>query len=223
MGIVAPEAKRRQPKNEPYNRKKWPVIYALRHEGTGKIYVGYSADIADRIYNHRQALKRGVHSIEALQYDYDHFGHSLSFCILAECASGSPWAIKQMERLYMSFLGTRNPKIGYNSKDPSNAFDLESQQFYPIPEESTRKELDPRVTNNRLPAQYNTKNAHSAFYHARIKAGYFGTEVAAALGVDRKTVNRWDRGIGWPNGNQIIAAAKLFGIEPSELLREETA
>lgn len=209
-------------KNEPYNRKKWPVIYALRHNGTGKIYVGYSSDIADRIFSHRAALKRGQHPVEALQRDYDCCGHDLSFCILAECASGSPEIIKHMERLFMSLLDTRNPDKGYNYKDPSCEFDIKSQHFFPIPEKSTKKELDPRLKNNQLPEEYNTKQAHTAFYHARVKAGYYGTEVAAILGVDRKTINRWERGIGWPNGDQIRKAAKLFGVSPNELIEETT-
>ena len=43
--------------------------------------------------------------------------------------------------------------------------------------------------------------------------------VAAELGVSRQAVSKWASGASEPNTTNLIALAKLFGVEPQELLR----
>lgn len=43
--------------------------------------------------------------------------------------------------------------------------------------------------------------------------------VAAELGVSRQAVSKWESGASEPNTTNLIALAKLFGVEPQELLR----
>lgn len=43
--------------------------------------------------------------------------------------------------------------------------------------------------------------------------------VAETIGVSRQAVSKWESGRSDPSTTNLIALAKLFGIEPEELLR----
>ena len=43
--------------------------------------------------------------------------------------------------------------------------------------------------------------------------------VARELGVSRQAVSKWESGASEPNTTNLIALAKLFGVEPEDLLR----
>ena len=44
--------------------------------------------------------------------------------------------------------------------------------------------------------------------------------VAETLGVSRQVVSKWESGVSDPNTTNLMALAKLFGVEAEELLRE---
>ena len=44
--------------------------------------------------------------------------------------------------------------------------------------------------------------------------------VAETLGVSRQAVSKWESGASDPSTTNLIALAKLFGIEAEELLKE---
>lgn len=44
--------------------------------------------------------------------------------------------------------------------------------------------------------------------------------VAEALGVSRQAVSKWESGLSDPNTTNLMALAKLFGVEAEELLKE---
>ena len=44
--------------------------------------------------------------------------------------------------------------------------------------------------------------------------------VAEALGVSRQAVSKWESGISSPSTTNLIALAKLFGVEAEELLKQ---
>ena len=44
--------------------------------------------------------------------------------------------------------------------------------------------------------------------------------VAESLGVSRQAVSKWETGTSDPSTSNLIALAKLYGIEPEELLRD---
>ena len=44
--------------------------------------------------------------------------------------------------------------------------------------------------------------------------------VAQALGISRQAVSKWENGTSEPTTTNLIALAKLFGVEPEDLLRE---
>ena len=44
--------------------------------------------------------------------------------------------------------------------------------------------------------------------------------VAETIGVSRQAVSKWENGTSEPTTTNLIALAKLFGVEPEDLLRE---
>lgn len=44
--------------------------------------------------------------------------------------------------------------------------------------------------------------------------------VAETLGVSRQAVSKWESGVSDPSTTNLMALAKIFGVEAEELLRE---
>lgn len=53
------------------NKKSLSGVYILRNERTGKIYIGSSADIIGRFYQHFNDLEKNRHTNKDLQKDYN--------------------------------------------------------------------------------------------------------------------------------------------------------
>jgi group I intron endonuclease len=87
-------------------------IYCIKNVKNGKIYVGSSSDILNRIRQHKNQLKMNVHGNNHLQSSYNKYGMScFNFSILKitseECKISN-------EIYYIHKLNCLNPKIGYN-------------------------------------------------------------------------------------------------------------
>lgn len=122
----------------------WPTVYAIRHNPTGKIYVGSTKHLETRLRQHISALMGGRHSIEQMQKDCDEYGADYSFCILACLNCGSGFFINRIESLYMTILGTRDPARGYNYKDPTTDHTEVNRKWKALPFPAPSEPLDPR-------------------------------------------------------------------------------
>lgn len=65
-------------KSTPYRR----VVYSIKHNATGREYIGKTKNLETRIYQHKQALKRGQHIVEDMQRDYDEYGDDFTVSTL---------------------------------------------------------------------------------------------------------------------------------------------
>jgi len=61
---------------------------------------------------------------------------------------------------------------------------------------------------------------HAVLARARERARYSQDDVGAALGVSRAMVSYWEAGSRRPNDRQLAALARLYGIEPIDLLED---
>lgn len=92
-------------------------VYMIRHNVTNKVYIGKSKNPERRFLLHLQSLRRGVHSVEDLQADFDKFGDNMSFAIIGDGHSPGQTECELMDK-YQSC----NRGVGYNYKDPHTRF-----------------------------------------------------------------------------------------------------
>lgn len=98
------------------------TVYAMRHNPTGKIYVGSSGDVKKRIKQHLCLLSLGKHKIENLQSDYDTYGGDFTIFKLATI---SRFEDRYLEYIWMEALHSRDVGSGYNYKDHARPFVLD--------------------------------------------------------------------------------------------------
>lgn len=90
------------------------TVYAIQHNATKKIYIGSSADVPARYWNHIYRLRKGKHIVKDMQDDFDIYGEDYSLFILDEIRNFSE---KEKEYEWMNKYKTGVRGIGYNYKD----------------------------------------------------------------------------------------------------------
>lgn len=100
-------------------------VYEIRHEITGKSYVGISQNPKRRLSHHLHLLRMSKHPVEDMQSDYNKHGARFSFRILEEVPTRDK---RSREFAWQLKLRTLERHRGYNYKDPSTNWCV------PIPE-----------------------------------------------------------------------------------------
>lgn len=93
------------------------TIYAIQHCQTGRIYVGRTNWLDRRLKAHFNSLKNNTHPNELMQSDYNEFGNDFEVFVLEVVEDKYPTR-RDAEHKWMDKLGTGDPKVGYNYKDP---------------------------------------------------------------------------------------------------------
>src|SRR5579883_1890231 len=83
-------------------------------------------------------------------------------------------------------------------------------QFQPVYQTCTRRQISGRGSSD-MP-QPNLK-----LQAARKQRHWSQEDAAAAIGIDRKTFNRWERGLSFPQPKLLDAACKVFGMSAAAL------
>lgn len=121
------------------------TIYAIRHNPTGRIYVGRTKRLNDRLHQHFRDLEYGIHSSKEMQEDYNKYEKDYSLFILYDSFTATKYTpeLRMLEKLFMTILQTMNPEKGYNRQDQMNAFSLNRLPEYKIDYDISAC-LDPR-------------------------------------------------------------------------------
>jgi len=90
------------------------IVYAIQHNVTKRIYVGSSANVENRYWNHMNNLRNHKHNIEDMQSDYDNYGEDYSLYLLDEIKVFSE---RSKEYEWMEKLNSHIRGSGYNYKD----------------------------------------------------------------------------------------------------------
>lgn len=92
-------------------------VYLIRHNITGRIYIGSSKNVETRYMNHMYNLRSGKHPVEDMQKDFDEHGENFTLTVIDEIRTYEE-ASKEYEwmREFKSYIRG----VGYNYKD--NAF-----------------------------------------------------------------------------------------------------
>ena len=64
------------------------------------------------------------------------------------------------------------------------------------------------------------KNLGEALKGHRTSRGYTQEYVAEAVGVSRQAVSKWENGTAEPSTSNLLALARLYGVDLNELLRD---
>lgn len=86
-------------------------IYKIINTSNGKIYIGQSKDIEQRIEQHSRALEKGTHENKFMQKDYNIFSSAFVFEVVEECPLS---LLNEAEKRWIAYYRSNNPLYGYN-------------------------------------------------------------------------------------------------------------
>lgn len=90
------------------------TVYAIKHNKTGRMYIGSSRRPDVRLKSHFASLKRGKHPVEDMQSDFDEFGDDYTIIYLEEITE---FRDRSHEYDWMRMYCTHIRGKGYNYKD----------------------------------------------------------------------------------------------------------
>lgn len=89
-------------------------VYAIQHNVTKRMYIGSSGNVESRYKDHIHMLRKGEHSVEDMQEDFDLHGEDYSLFILEKITE---YDKRSHEYDWMRKYKTHIRGIGYNYKD----------------------------------------------------------------------------------------------------------
>ena len=104
--------------------EQFGCVYAIRCTQNGKIYIGSTVQLEERIYQHFQELKAGrkakvsnvnkIKSYDTWQADYDKYGKNAFevYCIEQNIPKEE---LRKREAYWMTEYKSKNPQYGYNA------------------------------------------------------------------------------------------------------------
>jgi group I intron endonuclease len=87
-------------------------VYQIRCLANGKLYIGSTADLANRWGTHRHYLAKGTHHSVKLQRAWNKYGADAFVFEVLELTF--PWATVEVEQRYLDEFRTFEPTTGYN-------------------------------------------------------------------------------------------------------------
>lgn len=93
------------------------VIYCIKHNVTGKEYIGRTGAFENRIACHMGLLRNGKHPVEDMQSDFNVYGNDYTITILEEITDKEQ---RKREHELMLSRGSHIRGKGYNYKDECN-------------------------------------------------------------------------------------------------------
>ncbi len=97
------------------SRDEIAAVYVIRNTANGKVYVGSSANVKERLRTHRKQLRANRHPNAHLQSAWQAYGESsFSFEVVEKVSDYS--SLIQREQAWMDTLGSTIPATGYNMR-----------------------------------------------------------------------------------------------------------
>lgn len=107
------------------------TIYAIRCKSTGRLYIGRTYRLDERIQTHFQTLKSKKHSSKLMIADYEKYGREdFEVYILEE---NVPYKDRYKEYEYMKKYNSFDEKYGYNRGDRNKQSKKKIEYIYELP------------------------------------------------------------------------------------------
>ena len=90
-------------------------IYKITNTANGKVYIGQSTRLSRRLAEHQADLKNNSHHNRHLQNSYNKYGDVFEVEIIEYCDDEPE--LDDLERYYIAYYDSMNPKKGYNKED----------------------------------------------------------------------------------------------------------
>lgn len=112
-------------------RDKLYTIYALRCKNNGRLYIGRTYRLDERIKTHFQELKSGRHTNQLMLEDFKKYGRdNFEVYVLEE---NIPYAETNKEYEYMRKYNSFDEKYGYNRGDRKKKVVKTKDYIYELP------------------------------------------------------------------------------------------
>lgn len=121
-------------------KDKLHTIYALRCKTNGKLYIGRTTRLDDRIKIHFQELKSERHTNKLLLEDYKKYGRENFEVYVLE--KDIPYSERKKEYDYMKIYNTFDPRYGYNKGDKKKKNTNEINYIFELPPNKFNDELN---------------------------------------------------------------------------------
>lgn len=95
------------------------TVYGIENQESGRMYIGSTTHLKERIYAHMIQLEGGKHPVEDMQKDYAE--HNILRLYVMWQGEADAQTLHKIEQLYMDVYHTRDRKYGYNYGDPSKS------------------------------------------------------------------------------------------------------
>ena len=186
------------------------VVYAIRNNKNGKLYIGSSSEKDKRIARHIYQLENHCHPVESMQKDFDDSKGDFSEATLFNGDFSD--AVLLIEKLFMTLLKTRDGENGYNYKEKSEDFDIAKVDFRSMREKKRRK----RSSDNPVREWLIT---------ARESAGMKQEDVANKLGISPSYYSFIENGVRQKKMDIALAAklSAILGIPIAEIIEMENS
>lgn len=117
--------------------QKLHTIYAIRCKENGKLYIGRTTRLEERIKIHFTELRNGRHKIKTLQDDFKKYGaENFEVYVLEE---NIPYSERMKEYEYMRKYNSFDEKFGYNNGDRRKGNIKKVNYIYELPPNNYEK------------------------------------------------------------------------------------
>lgn len=194
-------------------------VYAMKHNVTGRVYVGSTTHSpVARCRQHIKLLRQHRHNVEAMQADFDSYGENYSVYLLEVY----PGFGRISEGRWMDMLGTKNKERGYNYKDKtgtdvefSDTSEVSLEDFKPVAEFTGKKPVKThpiRKDGGWLSPSFKNYEALCS------EKGVTSYRVAVDTGIPASTFSDWKSGRSKPKIDKLLRIAEYLGVDIRDLM-----